>query len=332
MITADDDGIVTNVTNDTLSVIYKGDIKKAYKLGVVHGTVSGVTIPHTKITDLKAGHKFNKGDALVFNSGFFKRSEINPHNVVYMHGVITRVVLMENADTTEDSCVISQELSDKLSTPVTTHHGIIVDFTKVIHNLVKVGDHVEPDTILCTLENFIDESLVSKDASAIAALSKLSSNNPRAKVYGTITEIEVLYYGKIEDMNFSLQQIVNEYDTKRSKVVRKYDTDDAKTGKIDESIRVSGRKLLPNQLAIKIYIDGSLGTNTGDKLVFGNMLKSTIGRVMSDPFISEDGQPVDAQFGGQSVSHRIVDSPEISGLANTVMIKLSAVTGKMFRK
>ena len=270
VVTADDDGIVTDVKKDSLTVLYKGDIKKVFELGVTHGTVTGTTIPHNRITDLVVGHRFVKGDALVFNSGFFKRSEINKNNVIMKSGVPTRVMLIENSDTAEDGSVISRHLAGQLETPVTTLHGVIVNFDSIIHNLIKVGTVVEPDTILCTLENYINDNISAKDAEAIAALNKISKNSPRAKVYGTVTEIQVLYFGDFEKMHFSLQQIATEYDSERARKNRRFDLDNAKTGKIDESIRVAGKKLLANQMVIKVYIDSILPSTLGDLKVYLN--------------------------------------------------------------
>ena len=330
VITADFAGVVTSVKADSLTVEFVNNESKVYDLGIRHGTVTGVTIPHMRITDMVVGQKFNQGDALIFNSGFFTRSELNPANVVYKAGAVSRVALLENADTIEDGSVISEKLASKLATNGTTLHGIIMDFDTVIHNLVKVGDMVEPETILCSLENYIGDDLVAKDAEAIRALSRISANNPKAKVYGRISAIEVLYFGNIENMHFSLQQIATTYDNARAKRVRLLSTDDAKTGKIDESIRVSGKKVVAHQAVIKIYIDGEITMGSGDKLVFGNALKSTCSRVSTDPIISKDGLEVDAIFGYQSISDRIVCSPEISGIMNTVLKELSKQMGQRF--
>ena len=331
VVCAIDDGVVTDVKPNELTVIYKNNIKKVYELGIKHGTVTGTTIPHNRVTDLKPGHRFNKGDALIFNDGFFKRSELNKEKVVLKFGVNARIAFIETANTTEDSAVISHELAKKLFTPVTTLHGLILDFDKVIHNLIKVGDKVNPDTILCTMENDLGDDILAKDEAAIIALNKITRNSPTAKVYGTVTEIDVVYYGKVEDMHFSLQQIVSEYDSKRAKRVKNFELDDAKTGKIDEPIRVSGRKLLPNQIAIKIYIDSDLDMNTGDKLKAGNMLKATVAEVASDVIYSEDNKPIDMLFSYQSLAHRTVGSPEIMGLANTCLQALSLKAGQLYR-
>ena len=219
----------------------------------------------------------------------------------------------------------------KLATPTTMLHGIILDFDTVVHNLVTVGEKVHPETILCTLERFINEELDAKDLEAVKALNQISANNPKSKVYGKITEIEVLYYGDIDNMHISLQKLVRKYDSARANRVDKYALDEAKSGKIHENIRVNGRKLLENQLAIKIYIDGEITMSTGDKLVVGNQLKSTVSRVDVNGIMSEDNTTIDAVFGYVSVAARIVLSPEISGVMNSVIKELSKQMGEKFK-
>jgi len=305
---------------------------KSYELGIKHGTVAGTVIPHTRITDLKENQKVSKGDVIIYNSGFFERSLLNPANVVYKAGVVARVALLDNSDTLEDGCTISSKLADKLVTPGTTAHGLVLNFDTIIHNLVTVGEKVEPETILCTLESHISDMLDSKDAEAIKALHKIAANNPKAKVYGTVSRIEVFYYGKIEDMHVSLQKIVEKYDSNRAKRAKLLDNGEAKTGKVDETIRVAGKKLVEKQVGIKIYIDGEISMGNGDKVVFGNALKATCSSVSTNIITSEDGNEIDAFFGYQSVSDRIVGSPEVAGLMNSVMIELSKQMGLGFKQ
>lgn len=329
--TAELDGVVVSVKPDYLTVDYTGGRRKAYALGIKHGLVTGVVIPHRLVCDMVAGQTFKKGSVLLFNSGFFQRGELNPEHVVYKAGAVKAVAFMENSDTDEDGSVVSSQLASILKTQGTTLHGIIVDFDKVVHNLVHVGDVLDPESILCSLENYIGDDLVAKDAEAIRALNRITVNTPKAKVYGRVSHIEVLYFGRVEDMHVSLIQLVEKYDGLRAKHVTKLANGGAKTGKIDESIRVNGKKLTQNQLAIKIYIDGDITLSSGDKLVFGNALKTTVSRVATDPMTTQDGMIVDALFGYQSVSARIVKSPEIAGPMNSILKALSKQMGTNYK-
>ena len=57
----------------------------------------------------------------------------------------------------------------------------------------------------------------------------------------------------------------------------------------------------------------------GDKFVFGNQMKTIIGRVMSKEIKSETDEVIDAVFGFQSISNRIVNSLLSIGTTNTLL-------------
>ena len=77
-----------------------------------------------------------------------------------------------------------------------------------------------------------------------------------------------------------------------------------------------------DNVIIRVYITEDLGMGVGDKLVVANQLKSTLGRIWTEPTVSEDGKPVDVMFGYQSVDNRIVGSPELIGTTATILIEL----------
>jgi hypothetical protein len=315
-----------------LTIEYNDGKRDVFELGKKHGIVSGTTIPHTIVTDLKAGDKVKAGDVVAWNNGFFARDIFDKGLVTYKAGVIGKVALWESSDTIEDGCVISTTLIDKLTTDISYCKPMIIDFTTAVHNLVKVGDKVEYDSILCTLEDAVSSGLTESDPEAIAALRQIAASNPKAKTYGTVTAIEVVYFGKFENMHPTLQSIVKE-DNKRRKI-RSVSLQDgsAETGEIDEAVQWGGTKLLAGNVGIKIYIDKELGIGAGDKLVFSNALKTTISRVDTNPIISEKGEVIDANFGYQSVADRIVVSPEISGTMNVILKSLSTEMVNIYKK
>ena len=329
-VAAEQDGEVTSITKKVITVTYADGTVQGYELGIKHGTVSGITIPHTIVTNLAIGAHLKMGDNITYNSGFFTPSELNPNAVVYKAGALSRIALLESSDTIEDGCVISSKLAKGLATPSTKLHAIVIDFDMMVHNLITVGSDVNPDTILCTLENTVGGLGNVKNDEAINALSRISAISPRAEVYGQISKIEVLYYGDLASMCESLQEVVTTYDAIRAKRVRALHLDDAKSGKIDEAIHVANKIVKQKQAVIKVYIDTTIAMGTGDKVVFGNQLKSTCSKVVTTPITTTDGQEVDAFFGYQSVSDRIVLSPEINGVMNTIMIELSKQMGALY--
>lgn len=323
-VTAPKAGSVTTVVHGKRMVVrYVDGTMGHIQLGVIHGIVSGETIPHTMLTDLVPGEGFNEMDVLAFNPGFFERSILNPAAVSFKAGVLARIGIVESAGVIEDGSVMSEHLAKLLETRVSQVYPIIVPFTSSVFNLVSIGDAVTPDMILCNIDaDFGTNAEDTKDLESVQSLNLLAANSPKAKSYGEVTNIEVIYFGDPEDINPSLRSLIDYYDAQRAKKVKSLNLDEALTGQIDESVRIGRNKLVEGQVAIKIYVDGDLAMGAGDKLTVGNMLKSTLTRVASEPIVSEDGVAVDGLFSEVAIAARIVFSP-LTGIINTALIELS---------
>ena len=66
--------------------------------------------------------------------------------------------------------------------------------------------------------------------------------------------------------------------------------------------------------------------------MFGNQLKTIIGRVMTGENRTVDGEDIDAIFGYVSISNRIVRSPEIIGTSNKLMQLITQKAIAAYRK
>jgi hypothetical protein len=322
-------GIVVSVKPTLITVEYKDESIEKFEVGIKHGIVSGTVIPHTRICDLKEGHVFKSDDILIYDEGFFQRSLINPQNVALKFGVICRTALLENSLVMEDGCVLSSEIAKKLITPVTKMYSIILDFNTNVHNLIALDTEVNPDSILCIVENDMGEATDEKNNDSVLSLAALTRNTHRANTYGTVTNIEIVYFGEYDDMSKNLLNLVHQFETRYIKRNKSLSTDAPVSLQIKEPIMINKIKLEQNQVAIKFYIDGELDANDGDKFIFGAMIKSTCSEKLIDPIISaEDNQTVDAMLSYQSPANRIVESPERGGMMNTIMMALSKQLGE----
>ena len=328
-IIAKEPGIVKQITDVTLTVQYDKIGEYTYQIGAKHGIVTGVTIPHQIVTDLKVGDKFTKNSILAFNKGFFNRSRFNKETVSYKAGYVARIALIDNTDTDDDSCLVTKELAAKLVTNQTKVYTVILDNTQTLEGLVKIGEKIDPETILCTVSNYVEGQ--EYDSEVMESLKQITANNPKAKMYGRISNIEVLYYLDPKEVNPSLQKLINHGDKLRQNKVARLTNKQSLTGRIDETIQVGGRKVIEGQVVLKIYIDGQIEAGVADKLVFANGLKSTIGRVETNSIISvEDGLPVDGQFAMRSVSARIVLSVYDMGVTNAILIHGSKIAAGIY--
>lgn len=329
--TAKKKGKIISLEEDHITVEYDDGEIKVIELGRRFGLAEGSVIPHQLTTKLKLGDKVDKNDVIAYNENYFEPDFFNPRLVNWKLGSTAKTVILESTDTLEDSSAISERLSDIMATTITKVRNIVVGFDQTIKNMVKVGQHVDLTSILCTIEDPITASNNLFDEETLSTLHSFSKNTPRAKYSGVIEKIEVFYNGETSDMSDSLKAIANASDRnlkRYSQIKRKNKTI---TGSVDSSMRIDGNPLELDTLVIKIYITTDVPANVGDKMVFGNQMKTVCGRVMSQEITTESGEIIDAVFGYQSISNRIVNSPFVIGTTNTLLKVISKKAVEIYK-
>jgi len=123
-------------------------------------------------------------------------------------------------------------------------------------------------------------------------------------------------------MSASLQELAQSSDKARRQRAKQLNQTYT-SGLVDASMHVDKRPLELDNLVIRIYITHLQSASVGDKAVFGNQLKTIVGRVMAGHNQTESGEDIDALFAYASVSARQVLSPEIMGTTNTLLRVIS---------
>lgn len=316
--TAKRPGKVISKNQHGMIIQYDDGDKKGIELGRRYGKSAGLTFPHDVHSDMQVGQVFKEGDLLCFNKGFFERDILNPNHVVWKAGIMVNVALVESPLTLEDSSTISQRVANLLVSNVTKVKDVVVTFDQSIRKLVKPGQTVKTEDILCIIEDEITANTGLFDEESLDTLRVVSAQTPLAKVNGEIERIEVYYHGVKEDMSESLRIIANAADAelmKRSHSIGKKIT----SGKVDDSFRINGDPLPVDSLVIRFYITYTAAMGEGDKGVFANQLKTVVGEIMPGEVKTETGKVVDALFGYTSIQARIVSSPDIIGTTNTLL-------------
>lgn len=320
--TADQDGQVTSITDKGIVVTYKDNSTRAVTLGRRFGKAAGMMLPHQLDTQLKEGQSFKRGDVLAYNQRYFQPNVLVPGQVVWKAGILAKTAIMENPDTLEDSSVISARIGEELETEITSVRDIVVAFDQSLHGLVGPGTPVDIESILCTIEDAVTAENQLFDEQSLDMLRLLAANTPRAKYKGVVEKVEVFYHGELDDMSASLSDIASASDRERKRQARALSRP-ALTGKVDSSTRVQSKPLPADNMLIRIYITGPVSAGVGDKAVFANQMKTVIGRVMTGVNETESGIPLDAIFSYQSISNRIVRSPELIGTVNSLLKLIS---------
>jgi hypothetical protein len=327
---AKQDGKVIKLNDDGIVVEYADGSRVGVELGRRYGKAAGLVIPHEIVTHLTNGLAFSRGDTIAYNTGFFERDVLNPKQVIWKSSVNAKTVLMESTYTFEDSSAVSRRLASKLTTKTTTMRAVVVNFNQQIHNLVKVGDKLEYESILCLIEDAVSVSSSLLDQETLDTLRVLGAQSPQAKVRGVVERIEVFYHGDKEDMSQSLRSLTDVSDeimVKRNEAVNKT----AFTGSVDDNYRIENEPLALDTAAIQVYITSDVSAGVGDKGVFANQMKTVFGRVFENNIRTESGTDIDAVFSASSIDDRIVVSALIIGTTATLLNKIGKLAVEAYR-
>lgn len=311
-------GTVLSIDKDIVHVEYEDGTHEYIEIGKQFGVWSGAIIPHENLSMFKVGDKFEKDDILTYNKHYFEKDPLNRNRVLFKRGIRGTMVLWEDIFTLEDSSQISKSFAERLATGDTIKRSVKVPFDHSLELLVKEGDTVNTETILCNLRPPMSGMGNKYSADAQAALDILNTMAPAAKTNGVIDKIEVMYSGEIEHMEPTLQEIVSEADAKLYRRNKKLNVP-VKSAYVSPTYRIDGVDVGEDQVVIVFYITSRVGASVGDKLVYGHQLKSIIGSVIEEPHVAEDGTVIDISFGRQSIANRIVNSIDLVSTTNTLL-------------
>lgn len=286
--------------------------------------------PHDVVSELSINDTFVKGDIIAYNTGFFEKDFFDPKRVVLKMSLNAKTALYESNQTYEDGSSVSASLSDKLAANVTKVKSIIVGFNQNIHNVVSIGQIVNPKEALMVIEDEITSNVSSFDEESLMVLANLSKQAPKAKYKGTIDKVEVFYHGSKEDMSKSLLALVEKSDKVLSDLC-KSSGKPVITGEVDGEYRVSGVPLDLDKAEIKIYITVRNKFSIGDKNMFANQLKSITGEVMEYDMHTEDGEKIEAIFSNRGIASRVTNSPYIIGTTTSLLKHIGKTAVKIYR-
>lgn len=319
---APQDGKVISVTDSGILVEFADKSQKGYTLGTMYGKAEGTTYPHQLVTSMQPGQKFKKGEYISYNTNFFEPDPILPGGVVYKGSMLVRCAMMETPHTHEDSSTISQRLSQLLTTTTAKPKPFSVSFRQNILNMVKIGQQLNPEDILLTIEDEITAMDDRFGQASMEILANRAKSSPTSGYRGTVTDIEVFYHGDKAEMSSSLKALADRSDRRRADKAKSIGAQPT-TGLVDSDYSDDGTPLALGRAVIIIYISVSEGAGVGDKIVAGNQLKSVIGEVMPYSVTTKDGKPIDLKFGAKSFAARIVTSLLMMG---TYAAALDALT------
>jgi hypothetical protein len=338
---ADQDGEVVEIdTNLKLCKIkYKDNSFQVIDYSTKYTDSAGTIITQkVNLNNLltKVGAKFKKDTVLAYNPDYFEQDAYNPTQVNWKLGIYGNVALMETDGTYEDACVISEELSRKLS--IIPVHRKVISLTPntYIYKYSTIGTHIKSIDPIMTFEEIdLEMEEIKVSEAELELWEKLDRKLPKANHTGTIVNMEVYYNVHPNEMHHTLRDLVinviRNQDLKFKKAQGTNSaTDFIPSMKLPITSKFKGASFISPTVAIVYYIQDEHVAGIGDKIIFDSSLKSVISNVMSEPMTTESGRVVDAQFASQGVFNRIITSPFVQGCAQTIMEKLEDDVIKMY--
>jgi len=313
---AEQDGKVISVTDKVVAVQYKDGTKEHFEIGRIYGKAAGLGIPHTLLANVKAGQSFKKDDILVYNKEYFTPDTVDPTQVVWKAGVLTRTAILENDSTHEDASAISPRIAKLLSTPIAKIREVTVRYDQAVSRLVKVGSRMEADDILCIIEDagLSESGMITEETRD--TLKRNAQDAPKAKQKGVVERIEVLYNGDMDEMSQSLRAIARQSDRQLQQFHDAMGRPGKTSGEVTATYRVNGVPLHEGNAVIRVYIQEMIPMGVGYKGVFGNQMKTIFSSILTGKNTLQDGTNIDAFFSYQSINNRNVDSAIRIGMAN----------------
>ena len=340
---AEYDGVIEKIDPDAhmLVVYYPSEKKRvAVEYGDQYTNNGGGGFFCTQniiINGFKQGDKVKRGDVIIYNDRFFKADPFTKQ-VDMSLGILANTVIIDTANTVEDSSIISGALARKMMFNPVHPRDIVVTKSTTIHKYAAVGTKVNNTDPLMIFDQsaVTDDMFGGLDEEATALLGAINRKTPKAKFTGTVVKIDAFYIGDTSNMSQSTKNLVNSINrekAKRAAVSKGADneSDYPSSTNIKVSTRIGTTVLDEDTLIIRFYIQQDMSMNAGDKLEFDSSLKSVCAGSVDDGWTTEDGSVTcDALFSAVGINKRIINSPMLTGIANRCLEKIEEDVLKMY--
>jgi hypothetical protein len=327
------DGRVTNIDTQMklVTIRYSDGTIDVFEYGDRIGEIPGQAVNHkiSLMPNIRVGTVVKKNTIITYHSEFFNLDPIT-HELAWCHGVQTTVALMPKDVTLEDSCMLSATFAEKLGFESIYARPIVISTDMIVKEFADVGSKVSFNSSLIKVQ-YEDVAELAQDVDEL--FDELKQVEYRSKYDGEVVSIQVFH---VDDaLNPSLTRFINKvtYKSRRKANLTKGTLKEVAMShvtQVSEGTRIRGTQLSNTDILVIFHIKSKIACGIGDKIVFGNMLKSVIGRIDDQPIVTEHGEVVDAVFGANSVFDRIVLSPFIQGISEKVISKAEDDVVKLY--
>ena len=335
---AKDNGEITDKTDDYMIVTYKDGTSEYINLKeeVKKNSDGGFFVTIKLDTDLKKGSKVKKGDIVAYDKLSYSDVVGLNDNIAYNAGTLCKVAIMNTDEGFEDSAIVSEWLSDAMTTNVIVCKEVTLPKTTNVYNMVKKGQAISEGDPLLIFQNSFDEDeynvLLKNLTDDEDSISELGRIPIRSKVTGIVRDIKIYRTVETSELSSSLKKIVNEYekDIKTTKKVMEKNniTSELKTLPADYKLDPTGKlKNARDSILIEFYLEYEDKFSVGDKLVYYSANKGVCKDIFpkgKEPYSTfRPDEKIDTMVAIGGINARMVTSIQNVAAINKVVIELS---------
>jgi hypothetical protein len=303
----------------------------------------GFHLRNRKVTGLKTGDKFKKGQVVAWNAAYFSPNSDGDH--VFTQGRLTKVAIMGADFTIEDSSIITESLKSGMATRIIMRKAVPLGSGSNVDKMAWKGDMVKTgDTLIAFEQSFEDESAnklldkIGKDLGE--AIGEIGKNVVQSKWTGEVVDVKVYWNVPLDTLGKSAREIVDRYVNsvkRRDAKIRKGHTTEWPSAiepvplvELPANAKISGKSF--DGILIEFYVETELDLGIGDKIAFDTALKTIVADVIPQeeaPYSEHKPEEyIEAITSPLGVAGRLVTDVFNKMYTNKVLIGLKEAFGK----
>ena len=345
-IKAEDNGVVESFDKATgmMIVKYNNGKHEAINLNpvVVKNGAGGFYLSNKLDAKFQVGDKFSKNDIIAINDTFFGDNFDGPK---FNIGTLCKVACLSSFGTFEDSKLVTEQLSHRLSTEMVMCKHITLGPNANVDHIVKKGQAIEVGDTLINYEQSNSDEAMNDLLSSIGQdlgeeIKNLGKSKLKSKYTGVIEDVRIYCTEELDNLSPSLRAIVEPYWKeigKKKALVKKYKiTDPSYSG---NTFYEMDRPITPNAdgkvkgysidkgVIIEFFIKFNDPVGVGDKVVDFAALKGVVSGIIpkgQEPYtVDYPDEEISTIFPANSVLSRKVPSILITMFGNKMIVGLT---------
>lgn len=315
---AKSDGKVTEKTDDYMIIKYKnGETDFVDLRSQVQKNSNGGFYTELKLdSDLKVGSNVKPNQIVAYDKLSYSNKIGHTDDIAYNLGALAKIAILNTDEGYEDSTIISEWLSDAMTSEVIDKKEVILSKDTNIFNMVKIGDAIQEGDPLLIFQNAFDDEDVNVLLKNLAIdsgeeVSDIGRIPIKSHVTGIVQDIKIYRTVDKEDLSDSLKKKVNELEKPINNLKKVMDKNGIKgSNRLEPTDRLEPTGKLKNVqegVLIEFFLKYEDKMSIGDKLINFSALKG----VCKDIF--PEGKEPKSEFRPDEKIHTLLSKSSIDG-------------------